>query len=785
MSSRTSLVSGSRTTDSPVISLTSNNGSRASGDPSLGKRKRRSTRHTPDDEDPKPVSKKPRVDVTTSSASQKSRTKSIRSPKRIIREAIHEEEGGEDPVEGEIPEKVSRSFFNSKSGTNSAVLRIGPPRRRKKIAPLPSVATLPSPRVPSSAFRHLREEEEENTQEAAPIVPQLGSSPPAVRKKKRRLKPPSDARPNLPALAVKKPLLPHSRDVTQEPQEPSDQGEPFEADPPPPAQDGEPIEPLPEPTPPGASRQQTPLDSPVHDDIRTPTHPRARKSTKTLGPVPRMDSSHFKPHLPSVDTTSVIDEFSPKKSFPTQDTIESSVQDSQVRSAATKPLHQSFDPEPVDLEVDIAQKMQDVQDTYFDFDGQVNESEVPDQERPTTVSNAGRPVLPLVTHQSQDHGSMEQDPPRSQSSAERVNSLIPVSPSVSQSQKTKQTNCTRVQSFNSQKLEDALVILNQKSEEIEVLESRLAAQDAQIEHLQAENYRIQVEYERLSVAQGVQREALEEAKGTVSELGIHIDWLQDSVDKSEVKVKQLQGDINETRDTLDAKVEEHNLTRTEWEQERAALEARLASSVDIPPQQPPAGWELERKEVEDKLAEVMEERDQLDKGKRYAESEVESWKEQYRKEFMRSQELRREAKDSKTETGQIQEENLIITAQTKEAVKLVTAKYEAVVEKLKTEVAKAESLSKVLQVKDEQTGDDVRRRAVSATHLQEEVRRLREELASEVTKKATRAAELKRGKPSFLVDNFSIEPPTEGEYACQFFANGARCDQGFDSPQVL
>lgn len=366
-----------------------------------------------------------------------------------------------------------------------------------------------------------------------------------------------------------------------------------------------------------------------------------------------------------------------------------------------------------------------------------------------------------------------------------MNTLVPVGPSVSQSQKTEQNNQTHTQSFNSQKLEDALVILNQKSEEIEVLESRLAAQDAQIEHLQAENYRIQVECERLSVAQGVQREALEEAKGTVSELGIHIDWLQDSVDKSEVKVKQLQGEIDEARGTLDAKMEEHNLTRTEWEQEKVRLEARLVSSEKEPSQQPPAGWELEKKEMEKKLAEAMEERDQLDKGKRYAESEAESWKEQYRKEFVRSQELREEAKDSKTETVRIQQENKIIAAQTKEAVKLVTVKYEAIVEELRTEVGKAESLVKVLQVKDEQTGDDVRRRAAAATHLREEVRRLHEELTSEVAKKDTRVAELTRGEPLFLTDDFSIELPTEEAYVCKFFVNGARCGQGFDTPQVL
>ena len=390
-----------------------------------------------------------------------------------------------------------------------------------------------------------------------------------------------------------------------------------------------------------------------------------------------------------------------------------------------------------------------------------------------------------MTYQSQDPSSTEQDPPWTQSPSERTNTPVPVSLLASQFRKTKQNKHIQVQSSNSQKLEDALIILNQKSEEIEVLESRLAAQEAQIEHLQAENYRIQVECEKLSVTHGVQREALEEAKGTVSELGVHIDWLQDSLDKCEAKVKQLQGEISGMQDALSAKVGDHNLARMEWEEEKAALVARLASSGDGPSQQPPADWEPEKKELEDKLAAVTEERDQLDKSKQYAENEVESWKDQYRKEFMHSQELRQEAKDAKIETSRIQEEKAIVASQTKEAVRLVTMKYEAVVEKLTAELAKAESLYKVLQVKDEQTGDDVRRRAISAVHLQDEVRRLREESISEVARKAARAAEVKRGKPSCLVDSFSTKRPMEGKYACQFLVSGVRCDQGFDSPQVL
>ena len=340
-------------------------------------------------------------------------------------------------------------------------------------------------------------------------------------------------------------------------------------------------------------------------------------------------------------------------------------------------------------------------------------------------------------------------------------------------------------SFNSQQLEDALVILNQKSEEIEGLRNRLAAQEVQIEHLLAESHRVQIESDKLTVRQGVQREALEEANGTVSELGIHIDWLQDSLNKSEAKVKQLQGDMDEMVNVLQVKMEKYELARAEWEQDRASLEALLASSRDIPPQQPSAGWELEKKELEDRLAEVTEGRDQLDKDKRYAENEVETWKEEYRKVIMQSQELRQEAKDAKTEASRIREEKAIIANQTKEAVRLITVKYEAVVEKMKRELAKAELLHKVLQEKDEQTGDDVRRRATLFVHLQEEVRRLREELTPDVGKKAARTAELKGGKPLFLVNGFSTKTPAEAQYTCREHANGLICNIDFDSPQVL
>ena len=393
-SSRTSLIPSSRATNSPVISLGSDNSSRVSGEPSLGKRKRQSTRHTPADEDPKPVPKKQRVDAASSSTSQKSRTKSIRSLKQISKETIDDEEEIEPPVEVEGLVKASRSSSNSKAGTGSSTVRIGPPRRHKKVTPVPSAAIPSSPRGSNSAFKHLREEEEENTQEAAGVIPKPSLILPAAKKKKRRLKTPSDVRPKPPTFVVEDTPVPPSRDASLQPQEPFDQEEPSKAGPPLPGQDDEPADPLPEPTPPRAARQQTSPELQFDDPLFTPTPPRAKTKTKikTLGPVPKLYPSHFEPYLQAADTTSVIDEFSPVKLFPTQDTVEPSVQDSQDLHVTTEPLHQGFDPEPVDdpLDVEIAKKMQDVQDAYFDLDGRANE--VPHETQPTTVSNAASPV---------------------------------------------------------------------------------------------------------------------------------------------------------------------------------------------------------------------------------------------------------------------------------------------------------------------------------------------------------------------------------------------------------
>lgn len=321
--------------------------------------------------------KKQRVDATSPTTFRKS---PIRSQKRIEGESIREEEENRDLVEAEGPGKASHSSSTSKIDAGNATLRIGPPRRRKKSSRLSSTATRPSPHVPRSALIHLRKEEEENTQEAARAVLRLDSEPPTVKRKKRRLKPPSDVHPKLPVLAENGPPSLPFREITQEPQEPPDQQEPVEADPRRPDQDDEPVE-LPESTPPRPSRQQTPPDSP----------PRAKKSKKKLGPVPRLESSHFKPYLREADTASVIDEFSPKKSFPTQDTIEPSVEDSQARHGTANSRQPSPDPEPVDdpPDIDISPGMQDVQDTCTNFDDQEAEDEVPDEEQPVTVSSIG------------------------------------------------------------------------------------------------------------------------------------------------------------------------------------------------------------------------------------------------------------------------------------------------------------------------------------------------------------------------------------------------------------
>lgn len=382
--SRNSLISSSRATESPVISLTSNNSSRVAEEASLGKRKRRTTKYTPVDEDTTPVFKKQRV-RGTSSASQPPSVKPVNGPEWVGNETIPEEE--EDPVKaGNIPHSPS----TSKSGIGSAVLRIGPPRKRKKIAPLPP-ATPPSPCVPNFGIRQPREEEE-STQEAARRAP---SNPSTVRKK-RRLKPTSDVRPKLPVLAEKEPLASpsHSYNAGQEHAEPHDQ-EPFGATHP--NHDNKLVKALPEPTPPRTSQPQIPPDPPVDDAFSTATPPHAMRNAKKLAPIPRLEPSHFKPYLKAADTTSVIDEYSPRKSFPTQDTIESSVRDSQVRLTVSQPPDENFEPALVDdvFDDDIAQKIQDVEDAYIDLDGQANGTGTPNEEQPTTVSNVDQYILTL------------------------------------------------------------------------------------------------------------------------------------------------------------------------------------------------------------------------------------------------------------------------------------------------------------------------------------------------------------------------------------------------------
>ena len=383
-SSRTSRISSSRATDSPVISLKSNNSPGVEVEPFLGKRKRQSTKHAPADENPKPVPKKLKVNGTLS----KSHTKSIESSKRV-RETIREEEEEEESVRAEDSDIIIQSPSTSKAHIDNSIIRIGPPRKHKKIPPLPP-ATPPSTRALNSAFRHPREEEEENIQQATVNILHLDVNRQTARKKKRRLKPVSETRQKPPVVGQKKPSVPPSRDVAQEPEEPSGEEEPFETNPPPPGQDGYPAEPPPDPS---LVLQKSPPDPPAGDVFSNPAPGYANKHVKKLAPIPRPESSYFKPYLRGADTTSLIDEFSPKKSFPTQETIESSVHGSQVYSTTSEPRHQRFDLVDDPFDEDIAQKVKDAEDAYLDLDGHATEFETPNEEQPITVSSTN-----LCTH---------------------------------------------------------------------------------------------------------------------------------------------------------------------------------------------------------------------------------------------------------------------------------------------------------------------------------------------------------------------------------------------------
>lgn len=210
-------------------------------------------------------------------------------------------------------------------------------------------------------------------------------------KKKRRLKPPSDARSTLPALAEKKSLVSPSRDTVQEPEEPPNQEEPLDAGPLPLDQDDEPVKTLPDDTPPSPAPQQVSPDPPV-DKISTPTPPRVDKSARKMAPLPKLEPSHFKSHLQAADSTSVIDEFSPKKIHPTRDTIESSVEGSQVSRAVKKPHRKSSNHVSVNnvFDGDFVQNMQSITGACFELNGQIK---MLVEEQPPTVSNVGQYTL--------------------------------------------------------------------------------------------------------------------------------------------------------------------------------------------------------------------------------------------------------------------------------------------------------------------------------------------------------------------------------------------------------
>lgn len=331
------------------------------------------------------MSKKQRTDLTFS-ASQKSGTRLSKNYHRIDQETIPKGDEEKDPVEAN---NMACLPSTSQAGIGSAVLRIGPPQKRKKIAPLPPI--IPPSCAPDFVLGQSLEIED--TREAAGSVPPLDLSHSTVRKK-RRLKPASDVRPKLPVLVE---MGTPSRHATQEPAEPRNEEPLSEINPSPPDHDNEGAEPLPKLTPPTVTRQQIPPDPPVDDGPFPPTPLLAVKNTKKFAPIPKFESSHFKPYLEAADITSVIDEFSPKKLFPTQETVESPVQGSQLRRTATRPCSESFDPMPVDnlFDDDIAQKIQDTEDAYLNLDGLANGIEPPNEEQPTTVSSVRQAILTL------------------------------------------------------------------------------------------------------------------------------------------------------------------------------------------------------------------------------------------------------------------------------------------------------------------------------------------------------------------------------------------------------
>jgi len=120
---------------------------------------------------------------------------------------------------------------------------------------------------------------------------------------------------------------------------------------------------------------------------------------------------------------------------------------------------------------------------------------------------------------------------------------------------------------------------------------------------------------------------------------------------------------------------------------------------------------------------------------------------------------------------------MVIATQTKEVVRIVTAKYEVVAEKSKTGFAKAESLYKVLQAKYEQMGQETMSRGgLSPSPIYR--RRFVDHAKNWRQKWPRRPPVLPSSNAVSLrflwMNGTSAELSTGGEYGCQFFVNRVR-----------
>ena len=245
-----------------------------------------------------------------------------------------------------------------------------------------------------------------------------------------------------------------------------------------------------------------------------------------------------------------------------------------------------------------------------------------------------------------------------------------------------------------------------------------------------------------------------------------IQSLEQSLSTKNIENIQLQTENEDLAAALEAandKVTEYSDLYTEASSRCALIEDELLS-VRHAHDDERLDWERRVQEHQDLVS-------RLQASKQDAEKDRDMFREYYGKASAHVSEMK--AKDSALE-----EELTVAKSQLSEGLSLLKGMYEERIKRTQVEVEKWKSLCKLLTEKDERTNDEVRRRAAEAPELQEEVERLRLELA-----------ELRAAKPA-PVPSAPQKPISESDedvvYVCQYVdvPNAYICNATFESPEV-